>query len=89
MFFGNISPRRFRHKFIYVDERQELLDELERRHKGSPTDAVAHRNRIAADMNFSKGRNARKGQYRLIFMTSIVLFLFLIVIVAVFLRAVG
>ncbi len=31
MFFRNIRPRRFNHTFIYIDERREMLRDIERR----------------------------------------------------------
>jgi hypothetical protein len=31
MFFGNRRPRGYHHRFIYVDERKELLDEMKKR----------------------------------------------------------
>ena len=31
MFFFNRRPRGYHHKYIYVDERKEILDEIEKR----------------------------------------------------------
>ena len=33
MFFQSSRPRRFHHEYMYVDERKELLKELERRNR--------------------------------------------------------
>lgn len=83
MFFRNIRPRRFNHTFIYIDERREMLRDIERRAAevlSSEEDGKAVGKHVTVRPYAGDRDTRRSGQYRRQSLSGLVLLLLFIVI---------
>lgn len=70
MYFGNRRPRGFHHNYIYVDERKELLRQLQ---QGKRPDAACQRGSGHPGMHGTRGTSWRPMRLALLLMLAVAL----------------